>query len=98
MARADIHRLIEGYFNATLSEQQESELRQMLTDTAEDSDDIREAKATMGLLAMGRKLNNRHLHTQKPKTVWGKVKYAAVFFLGALLDIAFDDDLTIKSE
>ena len=48
MAKNDIHSLIEGYFDATLSEQEEAKLKQMLAETDDDSDDIREAKATMG--------------------------------------------------
>ena len=54
MAKNDIHSLIEGYFDATLSEQEEAKLKQMLAETDDDSDDIREAKATMGLFATER--------------------------------------------
>ena len=37
MAQSDIHKLIEEYFNATLSEQEENTLRQMLAQTIEDN-------------------------------------------------------------
>ena len=92
MAQSDIHKLIEEYFNATLSEQEENTLRQMLARTSEDSEDIREAKATMGLFATNRKLKGKKQPVQKPKTIWGKLKYAAVLIIGILIDTLVDID------
>ena len=53
----DIHKLIEAYFDCTLSEQEEQQLKQMLATTEEDTDDVREAKAVLGVFAMERKLS-----------------------------------------
>ena len=66
MAKNDIHSLIEGYFDATLSEQEEAKLKQMLAETDDDSDDIREAKATMGLFATERYFTEKAPATKKP--------------------------------
>lgn len=98
MRQTDIHKLIEGYFEASLSEQEETELRSLLCKTDNDSDDIREAKATMGIFATERKLTFKHVGNHKHKSLWGKMKYAAVFILGAFLDIAFDDDINLDSK
>ena len=43
MANKDIHSLIEGYFDATLSIKEEALLKQLLAETQEDTEDIREA-------------------------------------------------------
>lgn len=53
----DIHKLIEAYFDCTLSEQEEQQLKQMLATTEEDTADVREAKAVLGVFAMERKLS-----------------------------------------
>lgn len=92
MMKIDIHTLIRGYFNATLSVQQEDLLKQMLVETKEDTDDIREAKAVMGLFATNRKLTGKSLNTQKPKSAWGKLKYAAVLATGFLINIFVGSD------
>lgn len=92
MAKNDIHSLIEGYFDATLSEQEEAKLKQMLAETDDDSDNIREAKATMGLFATERFFTEKAPATKKPRTGWRRLKYAAVFALGVLLDLFLDID------
>ena len=92
MAKNDIHSLIEGYFDATLSEQEEAKLKQMLAETDDDSADIREAKATMGLFATERSFTEKAPTTKKPRTGWRRLKYAAVFALGVLLDLFLDID------
>jgi len=92
MAQSDIHKLIEGYFNATLSEQEEAQLRILLSHTNEDSSDIREAKAIMGIFSTNRILTGNKLPEKKTKSVWGKMKYAAMFIFGILLDIFVDSD------
>ena len=92
MAKNDIHSLIEGYFNATLSEQEEAKLKQMLAETDDDSADIREAKATMGLFATERHFTEKAPVTKKPRKGWRRLKYAAVFALGVLLDLFLDID------
>lgn len=53
----DIHKLINAYFDCTLSEQEELRLKYMLATTDEDTDDVREAKAVLGVFAMERKLS-----------------------------------------
>lgn len=53
----DIHKIIEAYFDCTLSEQEEQQLKQMLATTEEDTADVREAKAVLGVFAMERKLS-----------------------------------------
>lgn len=55
--KQDIHKLIEAYFDCTLSEQEEQQLKQMLATTEEDTADVREAKAVLGVFAMERKLS-----------------------------------------
>lgn len=97
MAQKDINRLIEGYFDATLSEQEESQLRQLLVQTKDDSEDILHAKATLSLFAINRKIEGKKNGEQNFRTRWGKIKYAAVFAIGVLFDIFFDfDDFTDK--
>ena len=64
----------------------------MLARTSEDSEDIRETKATMGLFATNRKRNGKKQPVQKPKTIWGKLKYAAVLIIGILIDTLVDID------
>lgn len=92
MVQNDIHKMIEKYFSATLNEQEETQLRQLLALTDADTEDIREAKATMGLFATNRKITGKQLAEQKPQTAWGKMKYAAIFILGILLDLFVDID------
>lgn len=53
----DIHKLIDAYFDCTLSEQEEQRLKRMLATTDEDTADVREAKAVLGVFAMERKLS-----------------------------------------
>lgn len=53
----DIHKITEAYFDCTLSEQEELQLKQMLATTEEDTADVREAKAVLGVFAMERKLS-----------------------------------------
>lgn len=53
----DIHKLIEAYFDCTLSEQEEQQLKQMLATTEEDTADVREANAVLGVFAMARRLS-----------------------------------------
>lgn len=53
----DIHKLIESYFDSILSEQEEQQLKQMLATTEEDTADVREAKAVLGVFAMERKFS-----------------------------------------
>lgn len=53
----DIHKLIESYFDCILSEQEEQQLKQMLATTEEDTADVREAKAVLGVFAMERKFS-----------------------------------------
>lgn len=95
MAQNNIHEMIEKYFDATLSEQEETQLKLMLANTIEDTEDIREAKAVLGVFATDRKLREKHLAAQKPQTVWSKMKYAAIFVLGFLLDAvtSYDDSI-----
>lgn len=92
MQQNDIHKLVEGYFDATLSVQEEDMLRQMLAQTNEDTEDIREAKAIMGIFATNRKLTGKKMVGQKPKTAWGKVKYAAILLIAVLFDALADID------
>lgn len=98
MEKNDIHKLIDGYFNATLSEKEEFQLRQMLSETTEDSNDILETKAVMGVFATNRKIEGKTLSVQKPQTAWGKMKYAAILVISIILDaiIDFDDPLENK--
>ena len=95
MAQSDIHKLIEEYFDANLSVQEEAQLRRLLSQTNEDTMDIREAKATMGIFATNRKLTGKKLPELKPQTAWSKLKYAAVFAIGILFDalVDFDDPI-----
>lgn len=65
MAQSNIHKMIEKYYDATLSEQEETLLRQMLSQTDLDTEDVREAKATMGLFSTNRKITGK-------KTLWSK--------------------------
>ena len=74
------------------SEQEEAKLKQMLAETDDDSDDIREAKATMGLFATERYFTEKAPATKKPRKGWRRLKYAAVFALGVLLDLFLDID------
>lgn len=92
MVQNDIHKMIEKYFSATLNEQEETQLRQLLVVTDADTEDIREAKATLGLFSANRKLTGKQLAEQKPRTTWGKMKYAAIFIIGILLDLFVDID------
>ena len=46
----------------------------------------------MGLFATNRKLNGKKQPVQKPKTIWGKLKYAAVLIIGILIDTLVDID------
>ena len=98
MVQNDIHKLIEQYFSATLNEHEEIQLRQLLTQTDADTEDIREAKATLGLFATNRRLTGRQLAEQKPRTTWGKIKYAAIFVIGVLLDLFVDIDDPIENK
>lgn len=98
MIQNDIHKMIERYFCATLNEQEEMQLRQLLAQTDADTEDIREAKATLGLFATNRKLTGKQLADQKPQTAWGKMKYAAIFALGILLDLFADIDDPIENK
>lgn len=95
MVQNNIHNMIEKYFEASLNEQEETQLRLMLAHTIEDTEDIREAKAILGVFATNRKLTGKRLSGQKPKTVWGKMKYAAILVLGFILDAVFDFDDSI---
>ena len=96
MANKDIHSLIEGYFDATLSIKEEALLKQLLAETQEDTEDIREAKATMGLFATKRKISNKTLTVETPKKKWRKLKYAAAIVFGVLLDLFLDIDDSSK--
>lgn len=96
MANKDIHNLIERYFDATLCLNDEALLRQMLAETKEDTEDIREAKATMGLFATKRKISNKTLTVETPKKKWRKLKYAAAIVVGVLLDLFLDIDDSSK--
>ena len=98
MEKNDIHELIDGYFNATLSEKEEFQLRQMLSETTEDSNDILEIKAVMGFFATNRKIEGKTLPVHKHQTAWGKMKYAAILVISIILDaiIDFDDPLEDK--
>ena len=78
--------------SSTQSEQEEAKLKQMLAETDDDSDDIREAKATMGLFATERYFTEKAPATKKPRKGWRRLKYAAVFALGVLLDLFLDID------
>lgn len=60
--------------------------------TDDDSDDIRETKATMGLFATERYFTKKAPATKKPRKGWRRLKYAAVFALGVLLDLFLDID------
>lgn len=97
MKRKDIHKLIEGYFDATLSLEDETLLKWMIAHTDEDSDDIREAQAVLGIFATDRKLNGIK-KKQQPRTVWAKVQYAAVLAIIVLLDVFFDLDDNINND
>lgn len=80
--KQDIKKLIEAYFDCTLSEQEEEQLKQMLATTEEDTADVREAKAVLGVFAMERKLlqgaqpitNNEFRITHSKRSI---VRYAA---------------------
>ncbi|WP_308245077.1 hypothetical protein [uncultured Prevotella sp.] len=96
MANKDIHNLIERYFDATLSIKEEALLKQLLAETQEDTEDIREAKATMGLFATKRKISNKVLADKTPKKKWNKLKYAAAIVFGVLLDLFLDIDDSSK--
>ena len=85
MANKDIHNLIERYFDATLCLNEEALLRQMLAETKEDTEDIREAKAS-----------NKTLIVETPKKKWRKLKYAAAIVVGVLLDLFLDIDDSSK--
>lgn len=97
MVQSNIHKLIEKYYNATLSEQEETQFRLLLARTDADTEDIREAKATLGLFAAKRKLTGKQIAKLKPKNAWGKIKYAAILVIGILLDIIVDFDDTIEN-
>lgn len=96
MANKDIHNLIERYFDATLCIKEEALLKQLLAETQEDTEDIREAKATMGLFATKRKISNKVLADKTPKKKWNKLKYAAAIVFGVLLDLFLDIDDSSK--
>ena len=64
MAQSNIHKMIEKYYDATLSEQEETLLRQMLSQTDLDTEDVREAKATMGLFSTNRKITDVELSSE----------------------------------
>lgn len=98
MAQSNIHKMIEKYYDATLREQEETLLRQMLSQTDLDTEDVREAKATMGLFSTNRKITGKKLSGQKPSTLWGKMKYAAVFAIGLLFDALLDFDDPIDNK
>ena len=98
MEKNDIHKLIDGYFNATLSEKEEFQLRQMLSETTEDSNDILEIKAVMGVFATNRKIEGKTLPVQKPQTAWGKMKYAAILVISIILDAIFDFDDPLENK
>lgn len=63
---------------------------------SKDTEDIREAKATFRLFSTKRKLTRKQLAEQKPQTTWGKIKYAAIFAIGILLDLFVDYDDSIE--
>ena len=96
MANKDIHSLIEGFFDATLSIKEEALLKQLLAETQEDTVDIREAKATIGLFATKRKISAKVLAAKTPKKKWNKLKYAAAIVFGVLLDLFLDIDDSSK--
>ncbi len=74
----DIHILIEAYFDCTLSEQEEQQLKQMLATTEEDTADVREAKAVLGVFAMERKLSKGARPIQHPTNSRKRIiRYAA---------------------
>ena len=98
MAHNDIHKLIEQYFDATLSVQEERILLEMLAETNEDTDDIREAKATMGLFSTNRKLYSKPLPLIKPTSAWGWMKYAAILVAAILSDTLVDFDNPVSSK
>ena len=68
----------------------------MLAETQEDTEDIREAKATMGLFATKRKISNKVLADKTPEKKWNKLKYAAAIVFGVLLDLFLDIDDSSK--
>lgn len=80
----DIHKLIEAYFDCILSEQEEQQLKQMLATTEEDTADVREAKAVLGVFAMERKLSQG---TPVPHSRKRILRYAAAAI--AVLAMAF---------
>lgn len=98
MVQSNIHKLIEKYYNATLSEHEETQFRLLLARTDADTEDIREAKATLGLFAAKRKLTGKQIAKLKPKNAWGKIKYAAILVIGILLDIIIDFDDTLENK
>lgn len=98
MVQNDIHKMIEQYYSATLNEQEEMQLRKLLAQTDADTEDVREAKATLGLFATNRRLTGKQLAEQKPQTAWGKIKYAAIFVIGILLDLFVDIDDPIENK
>lgn len=98
MEHKDIHKLIEDYFDARLNMSEEATLKTLLSQTDEDAEDIREAKATLGIFATRRKLSGRELPQGKQKSVWSKMKYAAIFVLSILFDAFTDIDDSLDNK
>lgn len=79
-----LNSMAEAYFEGTLSEQEEAELRAQLALSPITSDTIGEAKALMGFFATMRK---QSLQATKPRLVWRKAKIISAAACIALIAI-----------
>lgn len=76
----DIHKLIEKYFDGTLSEEQERELRDMLLSGNYAGEDVDEALAVMGYWAVRRRVA---VSSHRRRASWAAAACAAVaIFVG----------------
>lgn len=76
-----------------------SQIEEFSNDQADtDTENIGETKATIRLFSAKRKLTGKQIAEHKPQTTWGKIKYAAIFGIGILLDLFVDIDDTIEDK
>lgn len=93
----DIHKLIDAYFDCTLSEQEEQWLKRMLATTDEDTADVREAKAVLGVFAMERKLSQGTpiLHSKNRILRYAAVAVAVfAIVIGGMKYVEYKEDNT----
>lgn len=73
-----INRLIDGYFDATLSEAEERELRRLLADARLQSPEVDQVRAVMGFYAVESKTQPRRRRLRFPKVAAAAGAAAAV--------------------